>query len=268
MINGTIFHLFFLVMDAGIVVVSKIRNLLLFLGLKKPVGTVNSAKMEINPKIEASWKEILQEEFEKQSFLELKEFLLDEKSKHTIYPPGGLIFNAFKITPFQEVRVVVLGQDPYHGPGQAHGLCFSVPHGITPPPSLVNIFKEIERDMGIPVPKTGNLEKWARQGVLLLNATLTVRANQPGSHQRKGWEPFTDAVIQKLSANRVGLVFLLWGRFAGEKESLIDTKKHYVLKAAHPSPFSAYNGFFGCRHFSRTNEILQKHGLDEIDWSL
>ncbi len=241
---------------------------MLFLGVKNPVGTVNSANMEINPQIEASWKEVLQEEFVKQSFLELKEFLMDEKSKHTIYPPGGLIFNAFKITPFQEVRVVVLGQDPYHGPGQAHGLCFSVPQGIMPPPSLVNIFKEIERDLGIPVPKTGNLEKWARQGVLLLNATLTVRANQPGSHQRRGWEPFTDAVIQKLSANRVGLVFLLWGKFAGEKGCLIDTKKHYVLKAAHPSPFSAYNGFFGCRHFSRTNEILQKHGLDEIDWSL
>lgn len=224
--------------------------------------------MEINPHIEASWKELLKEEFDKQSFHELKEFLVDEKANHLVYPPGGLIFNAFKLTPFDEVRVVILGQDPYHGPGQAHGLCFSVPQGVIPPPSLVNIFKEIERDLGVPVPRTGNLEKWARQGVLLLNATLTVRANQPGSHQRHGWEQFTDAVIQKLSAGRVGLVFLLWGKFAGEKESLIDTQRHYVLKAAHPSPFSAYNGFFGCRHFSKTNEILKKHGLEEIDWSL
>lgn len=224
--------------------------------------------MEINPHIEASWKELLKEEFDKQSFHELKEFLVDEKANHLVYPPGGLIFNAFKLTPFDEVRVVILGQDPYHGPGQAHGLCFSVPQGVMPPPSLVNIFKEIERDLGVPVPRTGNLEKWARQGVLLLNATLTVRANQPGSHQRHGWEQFTDAVIQKLSAGRVGLVFLLWGKFAGEKESLIDTQRHYVLKAAHPSPFSAYNGFFGCRHFSKTNEILKKHGLEEIDWSL
>lgn len=224
--------------------------------------------MEINPNIEASWKELLKEEFDKQSFHELKEFLVDEKANHLVYPPGGLIFNAFKLTPFDEVRVVILGQDPYHGQGQAHGLCFSVPQGVMPPPSLVNIFKEIERDLGVPVPRTGNLEKWARQGVLLLNATLTVRANQPGSHQRHGWEQFTDAVIQKLSAGRVGLVFLLWGKFAGEKENLIDTKRHYVLKAAHPSPFSAYNGFFGCRHFSKTNEILKKHGLEEIDWSL
>lgn len=224
--------------------------------------------MEINPHIEASWKELLKEEFDKQSFHELKEFLVEEKANHIVYPPGGLIFNAFKLTPFNEVRVVILGQDPYHGPGQAHGLCFSVQQGVTPPPSLVNIFKEIERDLGIPVPRTGNLEKWARQGVLLLNATLTVRANQPGSHQRHGWELFTDAVIQKLSAGRVGIIFLLWGKFAGEKEGLIDTKRHYVLKAAHPSPFSAYNGFFGCRHFSKTNEILKKHGLEEIDWSL
>ncbi len=164
--------------------------------------------------------------------------------------------------------MVILGQDPYHGPGQAHGLCFSVPQGIAPPPSLVNIFKEIEKDLGIPIPGGGNLEKWARQGVLLLNATLTVRANQPGSHQKRGWENFTHAVISKLSEKRVGLIFLLWGKFAQEKESLIDTNRHYILKAAHPSPFSAYNGFFGCRHFSKTNEILRKHGLQEIDWNL
>jgi uracil-DNA glycosylase len=161
---------------------------------------------------------------------------------------------------------VIIGQDPYHGAGQAHGLCFSVPQGIPAPPSLVNIFKEIEKDLGIPVPNHGCLENWARQGVLLLNATLTVRANQPGSHQRKGWENFTNSVIQRLSDHRVGLVFLLWGKFAQEKETLIDINKHYILKAAHPSPYSAYNGFFGCRHFSKTNEILRKHGIDEIDW--
>jgi len=222
--------------------------------------------MEVNPQIEDSWKDILKDEFEKQYFKELKEFLLNEKSKYVVYPPGGLIFNAFRLTPFDSVRVVLLGQDPYHGPGQAHGLCFSVPPGITPPPSLGNIFKEIERDMGIPVPRHGSLEKWAHQGVLLLNATLTVRANQPGSHQRKGWETFTNAVISKLSEKRVGLVFLLWGKFAQEKETIIDINRHYMLKAAHPSPYSAFNGFFGCRHFSKTNEILTKHGMDGIDW--
>ncbi len=224
--------------------------------------------MEVNPQIEASWKEVLKEEFEKQYFKELKEFLLQEKSRYAVYPPGGQIFNAFRLTPFDQVRVVLLGQDPYHGAGQAHGLCFSVPPGISKPPSLVNIFKEVERDLGIPVPQNGNLEQWARQGVLLLNATLTVRANQPGSHQRKGWETFTNAVIGKLSEKRVGLVFLLWGKFAQEKEALIDTDRHYLLKAAHPSPYSAYNGFLGCRHFSKTNEILKKHGLEEIDWSV
>lgn len=224
--------------------------------------------MEINPQIEPSWKEVLKDEFASSYFAGLKEFLVEEKSRYTIYPPGGLIFNAFRLTPFDQVRVVILGQDPYHGEGQAHGLCFSVPAGIHPPPSLVNIFKEIERDLGLPVPGHGNLEKWARQGVLLLNATLTVRANQPGSHQRKGWETFTNTVIQRLSEKRVGLVFLLWGKFAQEKESLIDTNRHYVLKAAHPSPYSAYNGFFGCRHFSKTNEILSRHGLETINWGL
>jgi uracil-DNA glycosylase len=224
--------------------------------------------MEVNPQIEESWKAVLKDEFEKQYFKELKEFLVEEKSKYPIYPPGGQIFNAFSMTPFHEVRVVLLGQDPYHGPGQAHGLCFSVPAGISAPPSLGNIFREIERDLGIPVPVRGNLEKWAKHGVFLLNATLTVRANQPGSHQRKGWENFTNAVISSLSEKRVGLVFLLWGKFAQEKEALIDTNRHYVLKAAHPSPYSAYNGFFGCRHFSKTNEILKRHGLDEIDWSI
>jgi uracil-DNA glycosylase len=224
--------------------------------------------MEVNPQIEASWKEVLKDEFEKPYFGELKEFLLDEKAKFNVYPPGGLIFNAFRLTPFDNVKVVLLGQDPYHGPGQAHGLCFSVPPGISAPPSLINIFKEIERDLGIPVPVSGCLEKWAKQGVLLLNATLTVRANQPGSHQHKGWENFTNTVISRLSEKRVGLVFLLWGKFAQDKDALIDNNRHYILKAAHPSPYSAYNGFFGCRHFSKTNEILRKHGIDEIDWRI
>jgi uracil-DNA glycosylase len=224
--------------------------------------------VSVNPQIEASWKEILKEEFEKPYFATLKEFLLEEKSKYAVYPPGELIFNAFRLTPFESVRVVLLGQDPYHGSGQAHGLCFSVPPGITVPPSLGNIFKEIERDIGIPVPRHGSLEKWAREGVLLLNATLTVRAGQPGSHQRKGWETFTNAVISRLSEKRVGLVFLLWGKYAQEKEAIIDTNRHYLLKAAHPSPYSAYNGFFGCRHFSKTNTILKNHGLEEIDWRI
>jgi uracil-DNA glycosylase len=221
---------------------------------------------EIKPQIEESWKEILRDEFNASYFISIKEFLVEEKQKFTIYPPGGLIFNAFNLTPYDAVRVVILGQDPYHGQGQAHGLCFSVPRGIAAPPSLINIFKEIRQDVGIPIPKHGNLERWARQGVLLLNATLTVRANQAGSHQRKGWENFTDAVIRQLSKQRAGLVFLLWGKFAQDKESLIDTNKHYILKAAHPSPYSAYNGFFGCKHFSKTNEILRRHGLPEIDW--
>lgn len=223
---------------------------------------------QIDPQIEDSWKKILLEEFQSDYFLELKEFLVKERTKYKVYPPGSQIFNAFQFTPFEKVQVVILGQDPYHGHGQAHGLCFSVPHGIKPPPSLVNIFKELNSDLGVPIPAHGNLEGWARQGVLLLNATLTVRANQAGSHQGKGWETFTDAVIRKLSDTRVGLVYILWGRFAQAKETLIDTKKHYVLKASHPSPFSAYNGFFGCKHFSKTNEILRRHGLDEIDWNL
>jgi len=224
--------------------------------------------MQVNPQIEESWKEVLASEFENSYFMDLKEFLTEEKANYTVYPPGSKIFNAFQLTPFNDVKVVILGQDPYHGPGQAHGLCFSVPGGVMAPPSLVNIFKEIEKDLGIPIPSTGNLEKWARQGVLLLNATLTVRANQPGSHQKRGWENFTHAVIRKLSEKRVGLIFLLWGKFAQEKESLIDTNRHYILKAAHPSPFSAYSGFFGCRHFSKTNELLRRHNLEEIDWDL
>jgi len=222
----------------------------------------------INPQIEESWKKVLQNEFEAPYFQALTEFLREEKKEHTIYPPGPQIFSAFNYTPFNRVKVVILGQDPYHGPGQAHGLCFSVPDGIPHPPSLVNIFKEIKTDLGIPVPKSSNLSKWAGQGVLLINAILTVRANEPTSHQNKGWEKFTDAVIRNLSEKRKNLVFLLWGNYAQAKESLIDSSRHYILKAAHPSPLSASRGFSGCRHFSRTNEILAEQGLNGIDWCL
>jgi uracil-DNA glycosylase len=222
----------------------------------------------INPDIEEGWKRILWEEFQLSYFRELKDFLVEEKKKHTIYPPGKLIFNAFNHTPFEQVKVVILGQDPYHGPGQAHGLCFSVPRSIPQPPSLVNIFKELHTDMGVSVPVHGNLEKWADQGVLLINATLTVRAGQAGSHQGRGWETFTNHVIEKISEIRNGVVFLLWGRYAQAKESLIDGGKHLILKAAHPSPLSAYNGFFGCRHFSRANAYLEQLGIKGIDWTL
>ncbi len=219
------------------------------------------------PDIEESWQLALKEEFEAPYFGALKSFLREEVRQHTVYPPGKQIFAAFNLTPLTAVRVVIIGQDPYHGAGQAQGLAFSVPDGIRIPPSLQNIYKELHEDVGIPIPQTGNLEKWARQGVLLLNATLTVRAGQAGSHQGKGWEQFTDEVIRTVSDLRAGIVFLLWGRFAQEKEALIDTSKHYVLKAAHPSPFSANRGFFGCRHFSKTNAILQANGMGEIDWN-
>jgi len=222
----------------------------------------------INPNIEDSWKQVLSDEFEAQYFKDLTDFLREEKKNHIIYPPGPQIFSAFNHTPFNKVKVVILGQDPYHGPGQAHGLCFSVPEGIDRPPSLVNIFKEIQSDLGISVPSSGNLTNWTRQGVLLVNAILTVRANTPTSHQNKGWEKFTDAVIRNLSDKRKNLVFLLWGNYAQAKESLIDGNRHHILKAAHPSPLSASRGFFGCRHFSRTNEILQELGLNPIDWSI
>lgn len=218
--------------------------------------------------IEDSWYNLLQDEFEKDYFIQLKSFLKTEKEKYTIYPPGNKIFSAFNHTPVNKVKVVIIGQDPYHGEGQANGLCFSVSDGIKHPPSLVNIFKELNNDLNIPMPKSGNLEKWANQGVLLLNAILTVRANQPGSHQKQGWEEFTDTVIKKLSEHKDGLIFLLWGKFAQEKAALIDNTKHFILKAAHPSPFSAYNGFFGCKHFSKTNEILVNRGLKPIDWNL
>lgn len=225
-------------------------------------------KTNITPAIGESWQEVLKEQFSASYFSDLKSFLIEEKKQFQIYPPGKEIFAAFNHTPFDKVTVVIIGQDPYHGPGQANGLCFSVSPGIKQPPSLVNIFKELHNDLGIPIPKSGNLTKWADQGVLLLNATLTVRASSPGSHQNKGWEIFTDSVIKKLSFEKSGLIFLLWGRFAQEKEKLIDTSKHYVLKAAHPSPFSAHNGFFGCKHFSKTNEILRQNGQKEIDWKI
>ncbi|MEN8156016.1 MAG: uracil-DNA glycosylase [Bacteroidota bacterium] len=222
----------------------------------------------IDPDIEAGWKKILWEEFQSPWFSQLKAFLVEETTAHTIYPPGKLIFNAFQHTPFDRVKVVILGQDPYHGEGQAHGLCFSVPPGIRQPPSLVNIFKELHSDLGIHIPDHGSLVNWADQGVLLINATLTVRAAQAGSHQNRGWETFTNAVIQKISEQKTGVVFLLWGRYAQAKEALVDTNKHLVLKAAHPSPLSAYNGFFGCKHFSRTNAYLEAQGAERVDWSL
>lgn len=220
------------------------------------------------PRIEKEWLEVLRSEFEKPYFTELKAFLTEEKKQFRVYPPGNRIFAAFDYTPFSMVKVVILGQDPYHGDGQAHGLCFSVPDGIALPPSLVNIYKELSTDLGIPVPNSGNLENWAKQGVLLLNATLTVRANQAGSHQRHGWENFTDEVIRQLSARHSGLVFILWGSYAQAKESLIDTSKHFILKAVHPSPLSVYRGFFGCRHFSKTNELLVQAGKEPVDWKL
>lgn len=225
--------------------------------------------MTIDPKIESSWREVLSGEFAKPYFKDLKEFIVEEiKNGKRIYPPGPCIFAAFDKTPFFDVKVVILGQDPYHGPGQAHGLCFSVPNGVAKPPSLMNIFKELYDDLRIPVSSSGTLEVWAQQGVFLLNATLTVRAHAAGSHQKKGWEKFTDAVIRTLSDKREGLVFLLWGKYAQSKESLIDDSKHHILKAAHPSPLSAYAGFFGCKHFSKTNEILCAAGKKGIDWSL
>jgi len=222
----------------------------------------------IEPVIEESWKNVLWDEFQSDYFQQLKRFLTEEKKKYAIYPPGPQIFSAFNSTPFNRVKVVILGQDPYHGTGQAHGLCFSVAPGVQVPPSLVNIFKEIHSDLGLQVPSHGNLQSWAEQGVLLLNATLTVRANQAGSHQNKGWESFTDAAIKHLSADKEHLVFLLWGRYAQAKEKMIDHSKHLILKAAHPSPLSAYNGFFGCRHFSAANRYLEDHGKEPVHWAL
>jgi uracil-DNA glycosylase len=221
----------------------------------------------VDPRIEESWKQALANEFAQPYFARLKEFLLAERAARVrFYPPGSLIFNAFACTPFERVRVVILGQDPYHGPGQAHGLCFSVPAPVPPPPSLVNIFKELHDDLGVPPPGHGNLEAWARQGVLLLNATLTVRADQAGSHQNRGWETFTDAAIRALAEHRDGVVFVLWGRYARSKAPMIDQRRHLVLQAPHPSPLSANSGFFGCRHFSRIDAWLRDRGESAIDW--
>jgi len=220
-------------------------------------------------KINESWKKELKSEFVKPYFLQIVNFLkTEQQAGKVIYPPGKLIFNAFDTTPFGQVKAVILGQDPYHGAKQAHGLCFSVQDGIPPPPSLVNIYKEMQTDLGLPIPNTGNLTKWATQGVLMLNATLTVRANEANSHSKIGWQDFTNEAIRKVSEDKKNVVFILWGKFAQEKQALIDESKHLILKAAHPSPFSAYNGFFGCRHFSKTNDYLVKNGLDPIDWAL
>ena len=220
-------------------------------------------------KMEASWKQVLQGEFTKPYFLQIAAHLKAEKETGMlIYPPGSLIFNAFDKTPFAKVKVVILGQDPYHGAKQAMGLSFSVPDGIASPPSLVNIYKELNNDIGMTIPTSGNLTAWAEQGVLLLNAVLTVRANDPASHSKIGWMEFSNAVIKKISEQKKGIVFLLWGKFAQEKQTLIDQTKHHVLKAAHPSPFSAYNGFFGCKHFSKTNNLLMQQGLDPINWTI
>ena len=220
----------------------------------------------MNVNIEESWKELLAPEFESDYFKQLTDFVRHEYSTQQIFPPGNLIFNAFNRTPVNRVKVVILGQDPYHDVNQAHGLCFSVNDGIKFPPSLQNIFKEIQSDIGTPIPQSGNLERWANQGVLLLNATLTVRAHNAGSHQGHGWEIFTDNVISRLSAVREGIVFMLWGSYAISKARLIDTTKHLVLTAVHPSPLSAYRGFFGCKHFSKANEYLRQHGETEIKW--
>ncbi len=221
----------------------------------------------MNVKIEEGWRKKLEQEFSKPYFNDLITFVKSEYKQHICYPPGKLIFNAFDKCPFDETRVVVIGQDPYHGPGQANGLCFSVNEGIPFPPSLMNIFKEIQEDTGKPVPVSGNLERWAEQGVLLLNATLTVRAAQAGSHQRKGWEEFTDAVIDVLNREKENLVFMLWGSYAQNKGKFIDTSRHFVLKAKHPSPLSAnFGGWFGQRHFSQTNNYLRAKGIGEILW--
>ncbi len=217
-------------------------------------------------RIEPTWKAALQAEFDKDYFIRLTDFVRQEYKTTQVFPPAHLIFNAFDSCPFDKVKVVIIGQDPYHGVGQAHGLCFSVNDGIEFPPSLVNIFKEIERDLHKPIPQSGNLQRWAAQGVLMLNATLTVRAHQAGSHQNKGWETFTDAAIQALASQREHIVFMLWGSYAQKKGAVIDPRKHLVLKAVHPSPLSAFRGFIGCGHFSAANNYLVEHGCTPIDW--
>ncbi len=219
-----------------------------------------------NIKIDKGWKEHLNQEFDSDYFQNLISFILEEKKKHIVYPKEDEIFSAFKLTPFNKVNVVIIGQDPYHGPYQANGLCFSVNDGIKKPPSLMNIFKEIKSDIGTEIPISGNLQHWAKQGVLLLNASLTVRAQKASSHQKIGWQKFTDSAIKCISKNKKGVIFILWGRFAQNKENLIDSSKHHILKSVHPSPLSAYNGFFGCKHFSKTNEILTQSNLKPIQW--
>lgn len=219
--------------------------------------------------LEQSWLEQLQDEFSKPYMLQLREFLVTRKQhKAVVYPPGKHIFNALDSTPFDKVRVVILGQDPYHGPGQAHGLCFSVLPGVKVPPSLANIYREINNDLGLPIPDNGYLQSWADQGVLLLNSVLSVERGQAGSHQNKGWETFTDAVVHKLEQKRKNLVFMLWGSYAQKKGAVINTHKHFILKASHPSPLSAYRGFLGCGHFSKANQYLCQQRLEPIDWSI
>jgi uracil-DNA glycosylase len=222
--------------------------------------------MKTDVRIDESWKSALAEQFDAAYFADLSAFVKGEYKDTAVYPPPKLIFNAFDLCPFDKVKVVILGQDPYHGKGQAMGLCFSVPDGVRLPPSLQNVYKELRDDLGVPIHETGDLTHWAEQGVLLLNATLTVRAAQPGSHQKKGWEQFTDAAIKKLSDEREHLVFMLWGNYAKAKKELIDTNKHLVLEAAHPSPYSAHSGFFGCKHFSKANEYLREWGIDVVEW--
>ena len=219
--------------------------------------------------IDDTWREVLRKEFTAPYFLEIKKFLQAEKQKgHVVFPPGKFIFNAYNLTPFDKVKVVILGQDPYHGKGQAHGLCFSVQHGVKAPPSLVNIFKELKKDMNIDPPSHGNLESWAGQGVFLLNAILTVEKDKPASHQHIGWQNFTDATIRYLNSGRENLVFMLWGNYAQQKASMIDSEKHLVLRTTHPSPFSANNGFLGSGHFSKTNQYLMDNNITPIDWKL
>ena len=239
--------------------------------LEQPISQHDhpEAASNIEPQICKSWKLRLKDEFAKPYFSEIKKQLLAAKKEgKVIYPPGSLIFNAYNSTPFDAVKVVIIGQDPYHGTDQAHGLCFSVQEGIKPPPSLVNIYKELKEDLGLSIPTSGCLQKWADQGVFLLNAMLTVEAHEPASHRKLGWEKFTDATIKRLSEERSGLVFLLWGKFAREKKVLIDTNRHFVMESPHPSPFSANYGFFGSKHFSKTNQILQEQGVAPIDWSI
>ncbi len=236
--------------------------------LSRPAVCVTSFAMNKTPHLEPSWLEVLGDEFEKPYMQELKKFLVEEKKLHPVYPKGSEIFNAFWSTPFDQVKVVLLGQDPYHGEGQAHGLCFSVRRGVKPPPSLMNIFRELYNEYGYPCPNHGDLSSWARQGVLMLNTVLTVRAHQANSHRNHGWEQFTDCAIRALNDHRDGLCFVLWGQPAAQKAKMIDTTRHLVLKAPHPSPLSASHGFFGCGHFLQINQYLTSIGQEPINWQL